>query len=75
MCKKDYIWNYSTCTRENGRHAGSIIDDSAITHDEFTEETKTVPTKTFSAKSTQQILTKKGKPVKQKNYIFCLPFC
>ena len=29
-CKKDYIWNFSTCTCKNGAYLKSIIDDSDI---------------------------------------------
>ena len=43
--QKNYIWNPSTCTCENGRYTRSIIDDSVITCDEIIEETNTVPTK------------------------------
>ena len=45
MCEKDYIWNPATCSCENGKYLASIIDDSVITCDEITEETKTVITK------------------------------
>ena len=30
MHEKDYIWNPSTCTCENGKYLGSIIGDSVI---------------------------------------------
>ena len=45
-CKKDYIRNhiFELCSCENGKHVGSVIDDSVITCDEIIEETKTVPT-------------------------------
>ena len=43
--QKNYIWNPSTRTCENGRYTRSIIDDSVITCDEIIEETNTVPTK------------------------------
>ena len=42
--KKDYIWNPATCSCDNGKYVGSIIDDSLIMCDEIIEETKTVPT-------------------------------
>ena len=29
-CKKDYMWNPSTCNCKNGRYAVSIIDNSVI---------------------------------------------
>ena len=47
VCKKYYIWNPNTCTRENGNYLGSIIDNSVITCDEITESSKSVPTKSF----------------------------
>ena len=47
VCKKYYIWNPNTCTRENGKYLGSIIDNSVITCDEITESSKSVPTKRF----------------------------
>ena len=55
ICGKDYIWNPSTCSSENGKHLASIMDDSAITCDEITEsfdeETETVPTKKAASKT------------------------
>ena len=39
---KNYIWDPSTCTYENGKYSGSIIDDETI------EAKKTIPTKTIS---------------------------
>ena len=50
MCEKCYIWNSATCSCQNGTYLGSIIDDSVITCDEIIEETKTIQTKTVSAK-------------------------
>ena len=48
LCEKDYIWNPSTCSCENGKYLTNIMDDSAITCDEiiesYNEETKTIPT-------------------------------
>ena len=52
VCEKDYIWNLSTCSCENGKYLASIMDDSAIMCDEIIdaeaksndEETKTIPT-------------------------------
>ena len=35
VCEKDYILNPSTCSCENGKYLASIVDDSAITCDEF----------------------------------------
>ena len=34
-CKKDYIWNPATCSCQNGKYLASIMDDSAITCDEY----------------------------------------
>ena len=58
--KKDYIWNPSTCSCQNGKSLASIMEDSAITFYEIIdadretksideaksihEETKTIPT-------------------------------
>ena len=48
MCKKDYIWNPSTYSFENGQCLESIMNDSGIMCDEIIEpyvkETKTIPT-------------------------------
>ena len=46
--KKDYVWNSSTCTYENGEILESVIGNLVITCDEIREVTKTVPTKIFS---------------------------
>ena len=35
MCEKDYIQNPATCSCENGKYIGSIIDDSLIMSDEI----------------------------------------
>ena len=51
VCKKDYIWNPSTCSCENEKYLASIMDDSASTRDEIIKEkTKTVTTN-FNEKS------------------------
>ena len=44
-CEKDYIWNPSTCSCENGKYLARIMDDLAITCDEiiYVKETKTIP--------------------------------
>ena len=48
VCEKDYFWNLSTCSYENGKYLASIMEDSAITCDEiiqsYDEETKPIPT-------------------------------
>ena len=45
MFEKYYIWNPATCSCEDSKYVGSIINDSVITYDEVIEETKTVATK------------------------------
>ena len=35
VCEKEYIWNPSTCIRENGKYLETIMDYSVITCDEF----------------------------------------
>ena len=56
VCEKGYIWNPSTCICENGKYLASIMDDSAITCDEFIEsydkERKTIPTNFNKKKAT-----------------------
>ena len=51
MCKKNYTWNYATCSFENGKYLRSIIDNSVITCDKIIEETKNFPTKSSSTKT------------------------
>ena len=46
------IWNPATCSCKNGKYARNIIHDSVITCDKIIEETKTIPTKSISAKCT-----------------------
>ena len=56
MCvKKNYIWNPRTCCCENGKYVISIIDDLMSSCDEIIKETKIIPTKTVTAKSTSVI--------------------
>ena len=53
MRKKDYIWNPTTCSCENGKYLANIIDNSMITCEEiidaetksYNNETKTVTKK------------------------------
>ena len=33
ICKRDYVWNPTTCNSENGKYLASIVDDSAIIYD------------------------------------------
>ena len=54
ISEKDYIWNSTTCSCQNGKYLGIIFDDSVITCDKnidtyteaksYEEETKTVTT-------------------------------
>ena len=39
---KSNIWNSATCSFENGKYLGNIIDDSVVTCGEVRETTKTV---------------------------------
>ena len=43
VCKKDFIWNHSTCACELDIYLKSIKVDSVIKCGEFIEPTKTVP--------------------------------
>ena len=49
--KKNYICNLATCSCENGKYIGSLIDDSVIKCDEIIEEMKTFPTNRISTKT------------------------
>ena len=59
VCKKDCIWNATTCGCKNEKYLVRMIDESVITFDEIInavakfsdKETKTIPTKTILAKS------------------------
>ena len=48
ICEKDYVWNPTTYSCENGKYLASIMDDSMIICDEviksYDEEIKTIPT-------------------------------
>ena len=59
MCQKGFFWNPLTCSSENGKYVGSIIVDSAVICNEIKDMTKTIPTKSTSAKciSTKCTLT------------------
>ena len=50
--EKGYIWNPATCSCENDKYAGSIIDDSVVICNEIIDTTKIVPTKSTSTKYT-----------------------
>ena len=68
MFEKEYVWSPTTCICENGKYLASIMDDSAIICDEVikscNKEVKTFPT----------FFNEKIKFVKQRIYIFYLPF-
>ena len=51
---KDYIHNPATCTCENSKYVGSIIDGWVITCDEFIKVTKSASTKTVLTNSTSR---------------------
>ena len=48
MCKKNYICNRSTCTYENGKYLGSIIDESVIMCDKIRNAVQSGSRKTVS---------------------------
>ena len=50
MRKKGHIWEPATCSCENDRYAGSIIEDSVIMCNEIIETTKPILTKTVPTK-------------------------
>ena len=68
VCEKDYIWNHSACSCENGKNLESIMDDSAIMYDEVIEsydkETKTIPSN----------FNEKTATCKTKNFFIILEF-
>ena len=50
MCEKDYSWNPARCSCKNGKYVGNIIGDSVVTCDRIIDSTKTIQTKSTSAK-------------------------
>ena len=58
--QKQYVWNPATCRCENGKYLANINDDSEISCDKITEETKLIP----------KIFNKKQVAYKTKNYIY-----
>ena len=52
VCKKNYIWNAATCSYENGKYLGSIIDDSLIKCDEIIKAADCISTNVMSTAST-----------------------
>ena len=61
ICEKEYVWNPSTCSCQNGKYLVSIMDDSVIMCNEiiYTEE------KNFNEKNVTS---------KKKNTNILLPF-
>ena len=49
VCEKSNIWNPATCSCENGKYLGSIIDNSVVSG-EIIETTKNILTKTAPTK-------------------------
>ena len=68
--EKDYVWNTSTWTYENGKYLESIIGGSVITCDAIIEMVRSEPTKTMLI-----YLYKKKEPVKWIIFIFYRHFC
>ena len=68
------IWNPTTCTFENGRQAGSIIDNSVIVCGKIIEETKTFPTKSTLKNTVPTNFNEKNVTCKLKVSIFYLLF-
>ena len=66
MCEKGSIWNPATCSCENVKYVGSVIDDSVISCDEIIDKTKRT-SKTYLTKSTS---TKSN----SKNFYILLTF-
>ena len=59
-CERDYIWIHATCSCENGKYVGSIIDNPVIMCDEAIKISKTVSTEITPTKSLQQMLMKES---------------
>ena len=55
--KKNYIWNPETCSFDNGKHEGIVINDSMIACDKIIEEMKTFPTKAVLTKCSSTIFS------------------
>ena len=59
VCEEVYVWNHSTCSRENVKYLPSIIDDSTAICDKgkesYNEEIKTIPTNSNEKKVTCKI--------------------
>ena len=72
MCEKCHIWNPTTCSCENDRCAGSIVDDSVTMCNEITETAKGVLTKAVPTKSIPTNFKEKKLVCKMKNF-YILP--
>ena len=62
--KKDYSWNFSTCTCENNKYLKGIADTSVITCDEVISVMDIVSTKmtnTIATNLTKHFHSKKGR--------------
>ena len=68
VCAKDYIWNPSKCSCENGKYLVNVMDNSTIMFDEVIDSYDK-ETKLFLL-----ILMKKNPSLKRKIPIFYLPF-
>ena len=72
MRKKDYIWNPTTCSCENGKYLASIIDNLMITCDEIIDaETKSYYNE---AKTVRTKLNEKNAIFETKTFYFLLSF-
>ena len=53
------IWNFTTCTCENGKKMENIIEDWVVTCDGVIEVAKTGPTRSFPTKNIPTNFSKK----------------
>ena len=74
MCRYSYIWNPTTCSCEDVRYEKSVTDSSVITCDEIVKLTKSIMTKTISAKSFPMNLNRKKVTCKINNAYILLVF-
>ena len=71
LCEKDYVWNPATCKCENWKYLASIMDDSAIICDEFTDADTDEEANSYDKIKFDE----KKQPVIRKIFIFHLHFC
>ena len=57
MFEKGYIWNPATCSCENDKYAGSIIDDSVVVCNEIIARQKSFQQKVLQQNVLQQTST------------------